>query len=84
MLKPSTNQEAHLKSRLELHQDLLKEKDAHLKELNTAILRLRDKNDTLKREADGWRRAGRREGIYGFTLGAVIFLVIGTIIGHSL
>lgn len=84
MSKPATSQEDHLKSRLEFHQDLLKEKDAHINELNNAIVNLRDKNDTLQRERDGWKRAGKREGIYGFCLGMLIFFWVGYLVAATL
>ena len=40
--------------------------------------------ERLRKEADGWKAASKREGIYGFTLGAIIFLLIGIIVGHSM
>ena len=80
MSKPVRTQEAHLSSRLELHKELLEQKSAHIEELSNTIVQLRDKNDVLQRERDGWKRSSGREGIYGFTLGAIIFLVVGVFI----
>lgn len=40
--------------------------------------------ERLRKEAEGWKAASKREGIYGFTLGAIIFLLIGIIVGHSM
>lgn len=40
--------------------------------------------ERLRKEVEGWKATSKREGIYGFVLGAIIFLVIGIITGHSM
>lgn len=40
--------------------------------------------EQLKREVEGWKAASKREGTYGFVLGAMIFFVVGIIVGHSI
>lgn len=43
----------------------------------TRIDQLKDENDKLKREIWGWKQSAKREGIYGFALGAFIFFWVG-------
>lgn len=48
-----------------------------------AALAKQNEIERLKVEVAGWKATSKREGIYGFALGAIIFLVIGVIAGHS-
>ncbi len=43
----------------------------------TRIDQLKDENDKLKREVWGWKQSAKREGTYGFALGAFIFFWVG-------
>lgn len=81
MIKNTDQSSDKLADRLEMAEHMTKLVQKQFDELAVTARKLRNSNDKLKEERDGWKRATSRNGIAGFVLGAMIFIWIGYVVG---
>lgn len=81
MIKDTEKLKEKLENRLEIAEHMTELVQKQFDELSGVAQSLRNSNDKLKDERDGWKRATERNGIAGFILGAMIFVWIGYAIG---